>query len=48
MIQLENYLVLNRYMHHLLGVEDFETLKTYYVPYLKGPKVAAKAASSDA
>lgn len=37
MPQLEGYLVLNRYMHHLLGAEDFETLKNLLRPLPEGP-----------
>jgi len=37
MPRLEDYLVLNRYMHHLLGVEDFETLKNLLRPIPEGP-----------
>ncbi|RPF49471.1 type III restriction/modification enzyme restriction subunit [Thermodesulfitimonas autotrophica] len=33
---LEDYLVLNRYMHHLLGAEDFETLKNLLRPLPEG------------
>jgi len=37
MPRLEDYLVLNRYMHHLLGAEDFETLKNLLRPLPEGP-----------
>ncbi|MDH7578214.1 MAG: DEAD/DEAH box helicase family protein [Bacillota bacterium] len=37
MPRLEDYLVLNRYMHYLLGVEDFETLKNLLHPLPEGP-----------
>jgi len=37
MPRLEDYLVLNRYMHHLLGAEDFETLKNLLSPLPEGP-----------
>jgi len=37
MPRLEEYLVLNRYMHHLLGAEDFETLKNLLRPLPEGP-----------
>ena len=37
MPQFEGYLVLNRYMHHLLGAEDFETLKNLLRPLPEGP-----------
>ena len=37
MPRLEDYLVLNRYMHHLLGAEDFETLKNLLRPMPEGP-----------
>jgi len=36
MPRLEDYLVLNRYMHHLLGAEDFETLKNLLRPLPEG------------
>lgn len=37
MPRLEEYLVLNRYLHHLLGAEDFETLKNLLRPLPEGP-----------
>ncbi len=37
MLRLEDYLVLNRYMHYLLGAEDFETLKNLLRPLPEGP-----------
>lgn len=37
MPRLEDYLVLNRYLHHLLGAEDFETLKNLLRPLPEGP-----------
>jgi len=37
MLRLEDYLVLNRFMHHLLGAEDFETLKNLLRPMPEGP-----------
>lgn len=43
MIQLENYLVLNRYMHHLLGVEDFETLKNLLRSLPEGPESSGQS-----
>lgn len=40
MPRLEDYLVLNRYMHHLLGAEEFETLKNLLRPLPEGPDSA--------
>jgi len=37
MPHLEDYLVLNRYMHHLLGAEDFEALKDLLRLLPEGP-----------
>ena len=37
MPRLEEYLILNRYMHYLLGAEDFETLKNLLRPLPEGP-----------
>ena len=37
MPRLEDYLVLNRYMHYLLGAEDFETVKNLLRPLPEGP-----------
>ncbi|NPV52166.1 MAG: DEAD/DEAH box helicase family protein [Firmicutes bacterium] len=37
MPRLESHLVLNRYIHHLLGAEDFETLKNLLRPLPEGP-----------
>lgn len=37
MPRLGDSLVLNRYMHHLLGAEDFETLKNLLRPLPEGP-----------
>lgn len=37
MPRLEDYLVLNRYIHYLLGAEDFETLKNLLRPLPEGP-----------
>jgi len=37
MSRLEDFLVLNRYMHHLLGAEDFESLKALLRPLPEGP-----------
>lgn len=37
MPRLEDHLVLNRYMHHLLGAEDFETLKNLLRSLPEGP-----------
>ncbi len=37
MTKLEDYLVLNRYMHHLFGADDFETLKNLLRPLNEGP-----------
>ncbi len=37
MPRLEDYLVLNRYMHHLLGAEEFGTLKNLLRPMPEGP-----------
>lgn len=37
MPRLETHLVLNRYLHHLLGAEDFESLKNLLRPLPEGP-----------
>ena len=37
MTKLEDYLVLNRYMHHLFGADDFEALKNLLRPLNEGP-----------
>jgi len=43
MARLEDYLVLNRYMHHLMGAEDFETLKNLLRPMPEGPDGAGQS-----
>ncbi len=37
MPRLEEHLLLNRYLHHLLGAPDFETLKNVLRPLAEGP-----------
>lgn len=38
MLRLESYLVLNRYLHHLLGADDLEALKALLRPMPEGPE----------
>jgi hypothetical protein len=43
MPRLQPYLVLNRYLHHLLGEEDFETLKNLLRPLPEGPDGSSRS-----
>ncbi len=42
-MSLEHHLVLNRYLHHLLGAEDFETLKNVLRPLAEGPDASGQS-----